>query len=121
MLFAVVFSVSTGVGGCWWPIYVRAVLIDVAFRKFSNNPPNSDSVADATTFLIMLHSTCTGPFSGGISCIGVLDFGPRKISTGSALCLWLLYLGCIQMYADNHSASSVFCYCICMCRAVILQ
>ena len=36
------------------------------------------SVADSTAFLIMLHSSCPGPFSGGIACIGVLDFGPRK-------------------------------------------
>ena len=52
--------------------------MDVAFWQFSNNPPNPASVADAMTFLIMLHSTCTGTFYGGIYCIGVLDFGPRK-------------------------------------------
>ena len=50
----------------------------VAFWQFSNNPPNSASVADAITFLIILHSTCTGLFSGGIACIVVLEFGPRK-------------------------------------------
>ena len=52
--------------------------MDVYFCHLSNNPPNSNSVADAITFLIMLHSTCTGKFYGGIYCIGVLDFGPRK-------------------------------------------
>ena len=31
MLFAAVFSVATYVGGCWWPISDRAVLIEVAF------------------------------------------------------------------------------------------
>ena len=71
-------SVSTGVGGCWWPISVRDVLMDVAFWQFSNNPPNSDSVADAITFLIMMHSACTGPFSRGIYCIGVFYFGTSK-------------------------------------------
>ena len=30
------------------------------------------------SFLIMLYSTCAGPFSRVISCIRVLDFGPRK-------------------------------------------
>ena len=86
MFFSAVMSVATGVGGFWWPIYARAVLVAVAFRQFSNNPPNSASVDDAITFLIMLHSTCTGPFWGGIDCIGVLDFGPRKKYPPSLLC-----------------------------------
>ena len=30
MLFDAVLSVVTGVGGCWWPISTRAVLMDVA-------------------------------------------------------------------------------------------
>ena len=63
------------VGG---PFLLRDVLVAVAFWHFSNNPPNSASVADAMTFLIMLHSTCIGAFWGIIDCIGVLDFGPRK-------------------------------------------
>ena len=33
---------------------------------------------DAKTFVIMMHSTCNVPFLGGIDCISVLDFGPRK-------------------------------------------
>ena len=73
MLFATVLFVATGVGGYEWPISARAVRMDVAFWQFSNNPPNSASVADAMTFLMMLHSTCTGPFSGGIAlfwCVG---------------------------------------------------
>ena len=78
MLFAAVLSVSTGVKGCEWPIYARAVRMDVDFWQFSNNPPNSSSVADTMSFLIMLHCTCTDPFPGVISCISVLDFGPRK-------------------------------------------
>ena len=71
-------SVATGVGGCWWPIYSRASLMDVAFWKFSSCTPKYDSVANAITSIIMLHSTCTGTFYGGIDCISVLDFGPRK-------------------------------------------
>ena len=31
MLFDAVFSVATGVGGCWWPISDRAVPVKVAF------------------------------------------------------------------------------------------
>ena len=78
MLFAAILTVAIGVGGCWCPISARAVLMDVAFCQFSNNPPNYASVTDAITFLIILHSKCTGPFPGGIACIGVLDFFPRK-------------------------------------------
>ena len=78
IIFANVLSVATGVGGCWWTIYSRAIIMDVAFWKFSNNSPNSASVADAMTFIIILHSTCTGTFTGGIDCHGVLGFGPRK-------------------------------------------
>ena len=89
MLFDAVLSIANGVGGCWWPIHVRAVLVAVYFWKFSNNPPNSASVADATTFLIMLHSAGNGPFSRGIDCISVLVFLLGKISTSSALCLLL--------------------------------
>ena len=81
MLFAAVLSIATGVCGCEWLISARAVRIDVAFWQFSNNPPNSASMADSMAFLIMLHYTCTGPFSRDIACIGVLNFGPKKIST----------------------------------------
>ena len=78
ILFSGLFSVAAGVCGCWWPIFYRAVLMYFAFWYFSNNPPNYDYVADAMTFIIMLHSTCTGPFSGGVYFIGVLYFGTRK-------------------------------------------
>ena len=67
MLFVAVLSVANGVGGCRWPISARDALIEVFFLQFSNNPPSSASVADAMTFLVMMNSTCTGPFSGGIS------------------------------------------------------
>ena len=78
MLFADALSIVIGVGGCWWPISDRAILIEVYFWQFSKNPPSSTSVADAIKFLMMMNSTYTGPFSGGISWIGVLEFGPRK-------------------------------------------
>ena len=78
IMVAAVLSIATSIGGCWWPITARAVLVDVAFWKFSNNSPNFSSVADAIKCFIMLNSTCTGPFSGGIYCIGGSDFGPRK-------------------------------------------
>ena len=88
MKFAAILSVSTGVGGCWWPIYARALLIDINFWKFSKNPPNYASMDDAITFLIMLYSTCTGPFYGGISCISVLDFGLKKKYPPALLCAY---------------------------------
>ena len=80
ILFAAVLSVATGVGGCGWTISSRTVHIDVDFWQFSNNPPNSASVAYAMSFLLILHSRCTVPFSVGIYGIGVLflDFGSRK-------------------------------------------
>ena len=78
MLFDAVLSVANGVGSQWWPISDRTVFMDVAFWQFSNNPPNSASMADTMIFLIMLHSKCDGTFYGGIACIGVLDFGHRK-------------------------------------------
>ena len=65
IMFTDVLSVATGVGVCWWPISDRDIIMAVAFWKFSNNPSNYASVDGAITFLIMLHSTCTGPFSGG--------------------------------------------------------
>ena len=77
ILFEAVLSVATGVGGCGWPNFDRAALMDVAFWQFINNFPDFDSMADTMKFLIMLHSTCTRPFWGGIVCICVLDFGPR--------------------------------------------
>ena len=57
VMFAALLSVATSVVGCWWPIYARAVLVDVAFWQFSNNPPNSASSADAITLFIMIHYT----------------------------------------------------------------
>ena len=41
-MFAGVFSVAAGVGGCEWLVSAREVCIDVVFWEFSNNPPNSD-------------------------------------------------------------------------------
>ena len=78
MLFAAVLSVANGVGGCWWPIYAGAVLMDVTFWQFLNNPPNYASVANAMKFLVILNSTRTGPFYRGITGISVLNFGARK-------------------------------------------
>ena len=44
---------------------------------------------------------------------------PGKISTCSASCLWFWYVGCIQIYVENHSDFSAFYYCVWMCRAVV--
>ena len=45
------------------------------------------------TFLIMLHSTRTGKFYGGIVSIVMLDFGPRKKYPPALLCA-----SCSDMY-----------------------
>ena len=66
------------VGGCCCLTFAKAVLTEVDSWKIPNKRPNSSSVAGAITFLTIIHYTCTGPFSWGISCISVLDFGPRK-------------------------------------------
>ena len=73
VLFANVLYISAGVGGCEWPIFDRSVHMDVTFWKFSNNPLNSASLYDSMKFLMILHSTCSGPFSEGIYFIGVLN------------------------------------------------
>ena len=107
ILIADLLSGATSVGYCRWPISDRDVLIDVAFRQFSKNSPNSSYVSDAMTCIIMLHYIGTGPFYRDIDCIGVLDFS-IKLSTCSALCFWFEYGGCIRMYVEIHSDSSVF-------------
>ena len=117
ILFVDVLSVSTGVGGCWWPIYDRAIITDVAFWKFSNNPPNYASVADAIKFLIVLHFTCTGPFSGSIDCIGVFDFGPRKNIL--QLCFVPLVLKC-RMNPNKYGESFRF-FCILLLHLKVLR
>ena len=80
MLFDTVLSVATGIDGCEWPISFRAPKMDISFLQFSNSPTNYASVADAMNFLMILHSTCMGPFSRSITLISVLlmDFGTRK-------------------------------------------
>ena len=71
MLFSALMYAATGVGCCEWSISSREVPMDVAFKPFSNNTPNYASVYDAMGFLIVIHSKCTGPFSGVIDFIGV--------------------------------------------------
>ena len=90
ILFVAVLSVATDVCGRGWPISARSVYMYVAFWQFSRNPPNLASVADAMAFLMILHSTCTGLFSGGIAVIGVLflDFGPREKNSPDLLCAY---------------------------------
>ena len=54
--------------------------MDVFFWQFLKNPPHYVSLDDVMTFLMILHSTCNGPFSWEINVIGLLllDFRPRK-------------------------------------------
>ena len=78
MLFVTFLSVFTVVGGCQCHNSARVVCMYVVFWKFSNNSTNSASVADAMTFLIILHAIRAGPFSGFINIIGVLYFFPRR-------------------------------------------
>ena len=117
MLFAAVLSIATGFGGCWCLISAKSIIMEVSFWQFSNKPPNYTSVADAITFLIMMHSTCTCPFSGGISYIGVLDFGPRKNIL--RLCYMPPVMIC-KMHPSKCGESFQF-FCIQLFRLVVLQ
>ena len=80
IIFDAVLYVATVVGGCGWTIPDREVRMDIDFWQFPQNSLNFASVADAMTFLMILNSTCTGPFSGVIAAIGMLllGFGTRK-------------------------------------------
>ena len=78
MLFANVLSVSTGVGGYWWSMSARAIVVAVAFLVVLKYSSLLFFFDDAMTFLIILYSTFTGPFWGGVYCIGVLHFGTSK-------------------------------------------
>ena len=64
----------------WVDHFCQGVTYECCLFEFSNDPTNSDSVADSITFLIILHSTCTGPFSWFIAIIDMLllDFWPSK-------------------------------------------
>ena len=86
MQFDAVLSVATGVGRRGWPISTKAVRMDVDFWQFSNNPTNSTYMADVMRFIMIMHSTCTRPFSGDLAFIGVLllDLGLRKKIYSSA-------------------------------------
>ena len=75
MAFDSLLSVATAFGGCGWSISAREVRMDVAFWKFSINPPNYAAVADAMTFIIILNYTCRCKFYGVIEVIGVLFLG----------------------------------------------
>ena len=108
ILFAAIFSVATGVGGSWWTIFARSIIMAIAFLKFSDDPPNSVSVDDTITFLIMMYSTCSGPFLRGHDCIVVLDFGPRK--NIDQLCFVPLVLKC-RMHQNKYGESFHF-FCI---------
>ena len=107
MMFSTVLYITSSVGGCKWTISARSVRMDVAFWKFSNNPPNSDSVADSMTFLIMMHSKFTGPFYGVVTFIGVLDYVPWK--NIHLLCFVPLVMRCC-MHPNIYGESFRFYY-----------
>ena len=117
MLFAAVLSVSTGVVGCWWPISDKAVLMEVYFWQFSNKPTSSASVADAITLLMMPHSTFTGPFSGGIFWICVLDFGSKKKYPLDLICA----SGSDMYDASEYTWRIIQLFCILLCCLDVLR
>ena len=105
MLFAAVLSIVTSVGGCWRPIYARSVFIEVYFWQFSNNPPNSVSVADYIIFLMILHSTRTGRFSRGIDFIGELFLDLETRKNINLLCCVPLVMRCgihLNIYVGSY-------------------
>ena len=105
MLFASVWPVATIIGGCGWHIHYRAVRMDVAFWHFSNNPPNSVSVADSIIFLMILHSTRTGRFSRGIDFIGELFLDLETRKNINILCCVPLVMRCgihLNIYVGSY-------------------
>ena len=58
-------SVFIGVGGWVKPSLWSVILRGNAVRPLCNSTPTSDSAADATTCLRILHSVWIGPFAGG--------------------------------------------------------
>ena len=109
MLFAAVLSFSTGVGGCWWTISARAVHMDVAFCQFSNSPLNSASMAYVMIFLVILHSTCAGSFSGALLllmlCCKILGRG-KNIHLICCVPLVLIF----RMHLNIYIGSLLFLY-----------
>ena len=61
----VALSVTTGVGGCWWPIYSREILGVAPHCQLTNIAPSSASIALDSTFFIVVYSTWMFPMSGG--------------------------------------------------------
>ena len=117
IILAAGFSFSTCVGGCGWPIFAREACMDVEFWQFSNNPPSSASVANFMTILIILHSTCTGPFFGGIDIIGVLLIYLVAKKTIHLLYCMLLVLRC-WMHLNIYVGLSCFFYILSLCMDV---
>ena len=76
---AVELSVFIGVGGWVKPSSWSVILRGTAVCPLCNSPPISDSAADATTCLKILHSVWVGPFYGG------RRFGDFLGSVGSEL------------------------------------
>ena len=55
-------SVCTGVGGCSCPIYSSVCLAGTALQKLMSRAPNSASVAEYTTVLIICEIMRIAPF-----------------------------------------------------------
>ena len=72
-------SVFIGVGGWVKPRSRSVICRGTAICPLWNSPPTSDSAADATTCLRILHSVWIGPFADGGS------FGDCFRSVGSEL------------------------------------
>ena len=80
MIFDAVLYITLELVVVYGPFLLGKSLLMLTFWHFSNNLPNSASVAYVVTLIMIIHITSMGPFSGGISVIGVLflDFGMRK-------------------------------------------
>ena len=114
MLFVTAFFVTRNVGDCGWTIYARAVLIDFVFRKFSNNPPNSASMAEAMTFIVMLYYTCNGQFTRVIDCINGLNFVPGEKIHLLCFVPLILICRCIHIYIYVESLRFLYILLLCM-------
>ena len=70
---AVELSVTMVVGGWGYSISSKAVFMGAHFLLFWKSLPILDSIADAKTFFVMAHLTCTALWMGGMFWVGGLS------------------------------------------------
>ena len=130
MTNAVKFSVSIGVGGCWWPRSLSVVHSGIVVFPLLNSTPSSASADDSTTCRTTRHLVCSGPLF--IGCLGCLegsadielkkrpptllrDFGSLRYEASLCTCSTMslaLYLTISLVYVAEQSMNQVMSSCV---------